>query len=61
MREQGRSTFSVDESGWCLDRWAGLHEGEQTLAGGEIKVSGTFVLTSVDRGRRIWFLTPLFT
>ena len=24
MREQGCSTFSVDESGWCLDRLAGL-------------------------------------
>ena len=24
MREQGSSTFSVDESGWCLDRLAGL-------------------------------------
>ncbi len=24
MREEGISTFSVDESGWCLDRWAGL-------------------------------------
>ena len=24
MREQGSSTFSVDDSGWCLDRLAGL-------------------------------------
>ena len=24
MREQGSSTFSVDASGWCLDRLAGL-------------------------------------
>ena len=24
MREQGSSTYSVDESGWCLHRLAGL-------------------------------------